>query len=197
MRSWFTPRFGEGFLVKAIRKKLYLAIPALLLCALSALAVTKDEPEQSELDQYILCHRDGEVRALDAEFDSSDSCSGTAKIQGISYKCGRPEETEVRVSRFLEDLKIKGRKQCEAFCQARGKDCHGVFTAPQKCGFTLNSRQAAEYGQHMARCNPDRCEGTAFIYCSIYQASYLRFEESMMKKKEPNCRCERRASRKK
>jgi len=137
---------------------------------------------------WILCSRDSEVTAVAPQFGGQDPCTGAVKIQGISYLCGKPEDTAKKTREFLEQLKVNGKKKCEDYCAGRASGCQGYFTAPQKCGLSIPQNRVLEVGRETAGCNPS-CQGEGFIYCSIYHGGYLSSEDWMFKGKDPNCRC--------
>ena len=158
--------------------------------------VSVASPSHSWAKQYILCARNAEITAVNpttprADKDG-DTCTGTVLLQGISYECTAPKEVERKVSSFLSDLTRNGREYCESFCQKRGtvtRPCHGSFVPPDKCGYTIPAKSAPEVGVTMEPpCNP-ACGGTAFAYCSIYHASFLKVVPEMFDGMAANCFC--------
>jgi hypothetical protein len=141
-------------------------------------------------DDYIQCRRDTEVRTLLPKSNGLDPCIGSVVIQGIAYECGKQADTNRLVQEFLQKLTAKAKERCEDFCKDRAKGCHGKFTSPDQCGFTVPEDRALEYGKTLGKCNP-KCGGQAFIYCSIYHAETLRYHEEFFQDKTPNCYCER------
>ena len=137
----------------------------------------------------VLCSRDAEVRVMSPQIDSFDDCSATAKIQGISYLCGKVEDSRSKTEEFLTTLQISGKEKCMEFCQKRATNCEGLFSTPPKCGFSVPPDKALDVGRRTP-CGPE-CQGKAFIYCSIYHAGYLRMDESTFKDKPVNCRCQK------
>lgn len=166
-------------------KSLNLMFIALALLFLQLPALAGDS-----LDQYIQCRRDAEVRAILPQFNQKDPCSGSVLIQGISYECGVPVGINGKVQDFLKKLTAKAKGKCEEFCNDRAHGCHGKLTPPDQCGFTIPEDGALEYGRTLGKCSP-KCDGQAFIYCSIYHAETLRYHEEFFQGKTPNCHCER------
>lgn len=152
------------------------------------------ESSPARAENYILCSRDAEIVPVNPESTTSDDpCSGKVLLQGISYECTQPEKVDRKREQFLKDLQKNGRKYCENYCRRRSTaevKCRGLFTEPEKCGFTVPTREAARFGRDKAPCNP-RCGGTAFAYCSIYHSSTLLVDASLFEGMSPNCRCER------
>ncbi|MBI3554773.1 MAG: hypothetical protein HY074_00755 [Deltaproteobacteria bacterium] len=137
----------------------------------------------------ILCSRNADITPVGASFTDSDPCVGSVKLQGISYKCGKIEESSGKLRDFLAALIKNGNKKCGDYCAKRAPGCTGRFKEPSRCGWTVPRGEMLTVGQN-APCE-DHCEGKAFIYCSIYHANYLRVEEPMFKDEAPNCICER------
>jgi hypothetical protein len=92
---------------------------------------------EDSLDKYIQCRRDTEVRTLLPKFAGKDPCIGSVLIQGISYECGRPADTNRKVREFFIKLTAKAKTRCEEFCKERASGCRATFSAPEKCGFTI------------------------------------------------------------
>ena len=146
----------------------------------------------SILRAEILCNRDAEITAIDpSETTKNDPCTGTVILQGISYECTKLEDVEDRIPVFLEQLRKNGREYCEEMCRKRSTrkvQCHGEFSEPHTCGFTVEKKHAALFGLKGAPCSP-HCKGTAFAYCSIFHGSFLRSDPNLLRGNPPNCYC--------
>lgn len=144
-------------------------------------------------ENYILCRRDAEITPVNPTATTEeDPCSGRVILQGIAYDCTTSGDVESKRRKFLNELREGGREYCESFCAKRstGKvKCHGVFSEPGKCGFTIPTSEALKYGKTKAVCNPE-CGGQAFAYCSIYHSSMLRVQPELFSDQTPNCDCE-------
>ncbi len=147
--------------------------------------------QEVHCEDYILCKRDAQITPVDPDFDSASKCYGSVKLQGIMYKCGKESEAGTLPSDFLIELNAKAKVECENYCQNRGSSCHGRYEAAPKCAFTIPANKTLNFGVNMAPCSPN-CEGRAFIYCSLYRASFLRVQEEFFKDKKPNCYCQTR-----
>ena len=153
-----------------------------VLClALNALTVFAAE-------NYILCNREPQITPVLPDFSSAKGCSGSVRLQGIMYLCGKESDAAILPDQFLKKLNEKGKQECRDFCKSRGSQCEGYFEEASKCGFSIPANKTLNFGENMAPCSPS-CEGRAFIYCSLYHASYLRVEEKYFKDKKPNCYC--------
>lgn len=143
--------------------------------------------------QAILCERQAEITPANPEFArANDPCTGSVQLQGISYRCTDKSKVNGLRESFLEDLKRNGRQYCANYCARRSTakiKCRGVFSEPEKCGFTVPNNEAERFGREIAPCG-DQCEGTAMAYCSIYKSSYLKVEPGLLTGKTPNCYCE-------
>ncbi|MBI3542931.1 MAG: hypothetical protein HY075_06640 [Deltaproteobacteria bacterium] len=143
----------------------------------------------------VLCHRDAEITPVNPSFTNpDDACDGTVLLQGISYKCSSIDEYAAKQREFLHDLVSNGKEYCQDYCRKRGKKgapCRGIFDEPTKCGWTLPREEAEKFGRDKATCGSS-CEGQAFIYCSIYHASFLTVDPKFFADFHPNCRCERK-----
>lgn len=143
---------------------------------------------------YILCERRAEITPANPTLSrSGDPCTGSVQLQGISYRCTQKGKVNGLRDDFLDDLRSNGRSYCQSYCAKRSNakiKCRGVFTEPERCGFTVPTNEAERFGKEVAPCNP-QCEGTAMAYCSIYKSSYLRVEPELLAGKSANCFCER------
>lgn len=181
-------KLGNNFITKLMREK-YLNCKItymktlILILALSVLAT-----QMAYSEEYILCNRDAQITPVGADFDNPEKCYGSVKLQGIMYKCGKESEAAFLPNEFLKKLTAAGKEECESYCKKRAKGCHGYFEGPSKCAFTVPANKSLKFGETMAPCSPE-CSGRAFIYCSLYHASYLRVEEEYFKDKNPNCYC--------
>lgn len=136
----------------------------------------------------ILCDRAPQITPVLPKFaNPKDKCAGEVVLQGIAYKCGKPAETLTLTQTMLEGIRGEGKASCAEYCKARGKNCEAEFDEPVTCGFSVPPAKVLDVGK-MAPC-ASHCEGPAFIYCSIYHASYLRVEPEMFADAKPNCHC--------
>jgi hypothetical protein len=138
--------------------------------------------------QRSVCKRTPEMTEVDPHFYSKDPCVGNVKIQGIAFKCGQLGELTRLNNWHLREFQVKGQKRCEDFCKKRSPGCRGIFRRPSTCGWKVPANIAVKVGRETAGCH-SKCEGEAFIYCSIYHASYLRIDPSQFRDKVPNCSC--------
>jgi hypothetical protein len=144
----------------------------------------------ASLHAEILCERAPEITPVLPKFVGKDLCVGSVILQGIAYRCGKQEDAAARTQSMLEGIRAGGESACVEYCQARDKNCVGEFDPPAHCGFSVPPKEVLNVGK-MAPC-ADHCEGAAFIYCSIYHASYLRVEPEMFEDFKPNCHCRRK-----
>ncbi|GEM_PF-944649 len=144
----------------------------------------------SNIDAVISCTRDAEVRQTNPRFHNVDRCEGSYTIQGISYRCGRVGDVATKTYEFLNTLNQRARTRCEQLCRERGRGCEGSYRDASKCGFSVPTSRATMVGTKIVGCHPN-CEGTAFIYCSLYHGSYFRIEDHLFEDMEPNCYCRR------
>lgn len=143
----------------------------------------------------LLCTRNVEITPVRAtETKASDPCTGSVILQGISYACVPEKEVARRVKKFLPELSRQASAYCSRFCQERSTpqiQCTGSFISPSKCGWTIPQKSAARFGKTMEPPCGENCEGTAFAYCSIYHASYLKTVPEHFENQPPNCFCKR------
>ena len=147
----------------------------------------------AQAKEYIFCSRQTEMTVIESsEMKEKDGCTGSAVIQGIRYECSALGKIDKLREGFISDLQSVGAKYCRNYCKKRddksGRNCLSRFTEVTKCGFTVPTSEAQEFGDGDGRCNPT-CSGTAFAYCSIYHAPYLTTGSEFFKGKSPNCEC--------
>lgn len=116
-----------------------------------------------------------------------DRCSGTAKVQGVLWRCAQPEQAEKLIDEFRRELTRLGTKECQKLCSERGRGCKASFEIPVRCGLQTKREDAVALGKRFG-CRKD-CSGSAFVYCAIYDSSFRHNEPAMIERQRANCRC--------
>lgn len=127
------------------------------------------------------------MKVLEAETSAKDACSGTAKVQGILWRCGKADEVGDSVTRFRERLAREAKAECEKHCERRASGCRGVLVPVTRCGLETDREDALAMGKRQG-CGPN-CPGPAFTYCSLYDAGFRTEDPDRVRKQTPNCRC--------
>jgi len=119
--------------------------------------------------------------------DDPKGCSGTAKIQTVSWECGESTEAESHADRLLRQMLPLAEAECKKHCESRTHNCHGIFQPQARCGLMTDTEDAVAAGERY-RCGKG-CAGKGFIYCSIYDAGFKTDDPVLIAPQLPNCRC--------
>lgn len=140
-------------------------------------------------DTLVFCKFGPKIQVIASNLTkrAENSCEGDVKVQGVLWQCAPSVQTSTKNLEFRKTLIELGGNECEKFCQTRGEKCHGKFVEPRQCALQSDMSGAAELGKDFG-CRAD-CEGSAFIYCSLYDADYRTDDPPRIAKQAPNCRC--------
>jgi len=136
--------------------------------------------------ELTFCHFGPKLKVSD-QVMASDKCTGTAKVQGVMWKCVPSDKVETEIVGFQRQLIEVAAQECKRHCERREKGCKGLFIAPSSCGLATDREDAVIMGKRQG-CRKD-CQGRAFAYCSIYDAGFRTDDPELMIRQTPNCRC--------
>ena len=174
-----------------IRLKTLGTILTLLIVSSVAIAQPAQKPaagERRSKEGWFICETGNpSVELTWPNISSKDQCTGSAKIQGIMWRCGSIDEVVSNTRTFYKRLTQSAKKRCEAHCKDRAKNCTGSFRPPDKCRFSIKTDMAKHMGKRVG-CHKG-CDGKALSYCSLYHSSLLSINKGLLAKERPNCYC--------
>jgi hypothetical protein len=146
--------------------------------------------EPSDEGELSFCSFGPKVTVLPSSASrSSDPCIDHVHVQGVLWKCGSSEEVSTQESHYLDELNKEAREQCQKHCAGLGSSCHGNYSIAPICGLKTDREMAVTLGKQYG-CRKD-CTGggTAFTYCSLYNAGYQGKGTDAVQAAVPNCEC--------
>jgi hypothetical protein len=123
-----------------------------------------------------------------AAHHSPDSCVDRVHVQGVLWKCGSSEDVTTRRSDFLIQINTAAREECKKHCESLGANCRAIYSSVPICGLGTDRETAVALGKQYG-CRKDCNDGTAFTYCSIFNAGFQGKGIEAIQADPPNCEC--------
>jgi hypothetical protein len=167
-----------------------LFLSTALVFALSVSSAGAPAASSDEDGKLTFCHFGPKMKVIETaapQSESGDSCSGTAKIQGVMWECGGVEQLSSKTERFRKELQKLAEEECSKHCSNRVRGCQGKVVRPFRYGLQTDSEDAIAAGKRV-ECGAG-CPGQAFIYTSIYDAGFRTEDPSRTGKQAANCLC--------
>ena len=142
----------------------------------------------AEVGKLSFCLFGPKMKVLSVVKDhEGDPCTGSAKVQGVLWKCEAPDRVEDMTPDFRNQLNKLASAECAKHCAGRSPGCKSQFTQKVHCGLETDRENADAMGKRLG-CRSD-CAGPSFAYCSLYDAAFQTDDRERMKTQAPNCRC--------